>query len=154
MDSVFLNRMFEHIYFEEQENTTELQQLPEAQSNPLVKKLLDHSYFLQKMLKDTSIPVDIKQELLDHFMEEHVEWQAQYYPNQNPADLHPVPGAKVQAAHPGKAQAPAAQIITHGQGHGQQNHGKHLAAQNKETNSKNVDSQTSPAGWTVGPMWK
>lgn len=68
-------RMIEHISLEEQENTALLQNLHDSNPTSLTQKLLDHSFFLQKLMKDESIPVDLKQELLGHFMEEHQSWQ-------------------------------------------------------------------------------
>ncbi len=72
-----VNRMIDHISLEEQENSAALEQLHSNDPTPLTRKLLDHSFFLQKIMKDGSIPVDLKQELLGHFMEEHQTWQAE-----------------------------------------------------------------------------
>lgn len=75
LDPEFVRRMEEHILKEEKENSHRLNQLVNEDSDPVVSKLLDHSYFIQKMISDKSISKDLKIELLDHFMEEHQEWQ-------------------------------------------------------------------------------
>jgi hypothetical protein len=75
-----VDRMIDHIALEEQENSAELQALHGSNPSPLTQKLLDHSFFLQKIMKDESIPADLKQELLGHFMEEHQTWQAELQP--------------------------------------------------------------------------
>lgn len=80
LDQDFSRRVAEHIFFEEEENTLKLKELQGSDPAPLVRKLLDHSYFLQKIIRDESIPLDLKNELLHHFMEEHQEWQAELRP--------------------------------------------------------------------------
>ena len=75
LDQEFVGRMEEHILLEEKENSEKLKELITDDSEPIVKKLLDHSYFIQKVIEDRGIPKELKEELLDHFMEEHQEWQ-------------------------------------------------------------------------------
>ncbi|HEY9867668.1 MAG TPA: hypothetical protein V6D08_00550 [Candidatus Obscuribacterales bacterium] len=72
----FMSRMMDHILFEEKENTARLQELQNSEPSPLIQKLIDHSFFIQKIIKDESMPVDLKQELLGHFLEEHQVWQS------------------------------------------------------------------------------
>lgn len=70
-------RLMEHIQFEEEENTAKLMVLHEEQPSAITRKLLDHSFFIQRMTEDGSMPAELKVELLDHFMEEHVEWRVE-----------------------------------------------------------------------------
>ena len=70
-------RMFAHILLEEKENTTKLEEIHGAGPTLLTQKLLDHSFFIQRMLQEQAMSVDLKRELLDHFMEEHVEWRTE-----------------------------------------------------------------------------
>jgi len=78
LNEEFATRMYEHINLEEKENTEKLILISKDNSNALVRKLLDHSFFIQKMIEDDSIPLDLKIELLDHFMEEHAEWERDF----------------------------------------------------------------------------
>ena len=71
------NRLIDHIILEESENTDKLQQLHDGNPTAITQKLLDHSYILQRIMRDGTMPLDLKQELLHHFMEEHTEWQQQ-----------------------------------------------------------------------------
>ena len=75
LDQEFVGRMEQHILLEEKENSEKLVKILEETDDPIVKKLLDHSYFIQKVIEDKGIPRELKEELLDHFMEEHEEWQ-------------------------------------------------------------------------------
>lgn len=77
LDEGFRQRMLDHIGLEEAENAKLLEELHSSSPNVLTQKLLDHSFFIKKMISDPSIPLDLKQELLDHFGEEHREWQAE-----------------------------------------------------------------------------
>ncbi len=70
-------RMFAHILLEEKENTTKLEEIHGAGPTLLTQKLLDHSFFIQRMLQEQAMSIDLKRELLDHFMEEHLEWRAE-----------------------------------------------------------------------------
>ncbi|HMP51772.1 MAG TPA: hypothetical protein PKD05_09470 [Candidatus Melainabacteria bacterium] len=75
LDPEFVTRMEQHIFLEEKENSRQLKTIAQHESDPVVQKLIDHSYFIQKMITDKSISRELKLELLDHFMEEHQEWQ-------------------------------------------------------------------------------
>jgi hypothetical protein len=88
-----VDRMIDHISLEERENSAELQALHSSSPTPLTQKLLDHSFFLQKIMKDESIPVDLKQELLGHFIEEHQTWQAELQ-----TEVNSVPQTQVESA--------------------------------------------------------
>ncbi|MCC7530666.1 MAG: hypothetical protein IT342_19235 [Candidatus Melainabacteria bacterium] len=70
-------RLFSHIVLEEKENTAKLEEIHGAGPTLLTQKLLDHSFFIQRMLQEQSMNIDLKRELLDHFMEEHIEWRAE-----------------------------------------------------------------------------
>lgn len=70
-------RMFSHILLEEKENTSKLEEIHGSGPTLLTQKLLDHSFFIQRMLQEQAMSVDLKRELLDHFMEEHLEWRAE-----------------------------------------------------------------------------
>ena len=93
-----VGRMIEHISLEEQENSAELQALHSSNPTALTQKLLDHSFFLQKIMKDESIPTDLKQELLGHFMEEHQTWQAEMH-----TEVSPAPQTEVKSAPESRA---------------------------------------------------
>lgn len=75
-----VERLKQHMLLEEQENTARLQELHSTQPQLLTQKLLDHSFFIQKMMKEEAMSLELKRELLDHFMEEHVEWAAELAP--------------------------------------------------------------------------
>lgn len=70
-------RMFAHILLEEKENTAKLEEIHGAGPTLLTQKLLDHSFFIQRMLQEQAMSIDLKRELLDHFMEEHIEWRTE-----------------------------------------------------------------------------
>ena len=70
-------RMFAHILLEEKENTAKLEEIHGSGPTLLTQKLLDHSFFIQRMLQEQAMSIDLKRELLDHFMEEHVEWRTE-----------------------------------------------------------------------------
>ena len=70
-------RMFSHILLEEKENTAKLEEIHGSGPTLLTQKLLDHSFFIQRMLQEQAMSIDLKRELLDHFMEEHIEWRAE-----------------------------------------------------------------------------
>jgi hypothetical protein len=70
-------RLFAHIILEEEENTAKLEEIHGADPTLLTQKLIDHSFFIQRMLQEQSMNIDLKRELLDHFMEEHMEWRAE-----------------------------------------------------------------------------
>lgn len=68
-------RLIDHIILEEKENSIALQELHNVNPTALTQKMLDHSFVLQRVMNDVTMPLDLKQELLHHFMEEHAEWQ-------------------------------------------------------------------------------
>ena len=70
-------RMFSHILLEEKENTAKLEEIHTTGPTLLTQKLLDHSFFIQRMLQEQAMSIDLKRELLDHFMEEHIEWRTE-----------------------------------------------------------------------------
>lgn len=75
-------RLRRHILLEEQENTERLQQLHALKPTIISQKLLDHSFLLQRMLEEDGMSLELKRELLDHFMEEHQAWAAELPPEQ------------------------------------------------------------------------
>ncbi|MCE7868858.1 hypothetical protein DYH09_00610 [bacterium CPR1] len=77
LDGEFVQRLCEHIVLEESENSQLLQGL---ERTPLAQKMLDHSYFLQQMIRQPEMPLDLKLELLHHFLEEHQEWERDLSP--------------------------------------------------------------------------
>lgn len=124
-------RMVEHIILEEKENSERLTQLHGREPSVLTQKLLDHSFFLQKMVNDQSMSHALKLELLHHFIEEHQEWQQEHF------------GGGVHAAHG------AHFAMGDGAGVAVEAPGASSAA------AHGVDSSESdaPYQWTVGPMW-
>lgn len=76
----FVERLSRHILLEEQENTARLETIQQEDNSILVQKLLDHSYFIQQLVQQPAISAELRRELLDHFMEEHQEWAAQFSP--------------------------------------------------------------------------
>ncbi|MBX9668489.1 MAG: hypothetical protein K2X93_12765 [Candidatus Obscuribacterales bacterium] len=114
LNSELKSRLIDHIILEERENTAKLHQLHGTNPSALTQKLLDHSYILQKIMGEGTMPTDLKQELLHHFIEEHEEWQK---------DLLGTPSGHVEAGSP-----PPAKGTEHGagahqhQGHGGQGH--------------------------------
>ncbi|MCA9801521.1 MAG: hypothetical protein KC777_06020 [Cyanobacteria bacterium HKST-UBA02] len=75
LETELKRRLVEHIILEEKDNSERLRRLHSGNPRPITQKLLDHSYFLQKMVSSDSMTVELKAELLHHFMEEHQEWQ-------------------------------------------------------------------------------
>ncbi|MBZ0188450.1 MAG: hypothetical protein K8F91_19535 [Candidatus Obscuribacterales bacterium] len=75
ISSELKQRLVDHIILEEKENSARLTRLHAAQPAPIIQKLIDHSYFLQKMVNEDAMITDLKIELLHHFMEEHLVWQ-------------------------------------------------------------------------------
>lgn len=86
-------RMFSHILLEEKENTTKLEAVRGEGPTLLTQKMLDHSFFIQRMLQEQAMSTDLKKELLDHFMEEHQEWRVELLGPDAPA--HGAAGQKV-----------------------------------------------------------
>jgi len=75
LETELKRRLVEHIILEEKDNSERLSRLHAGNPRPITQKLLDHSYFLQQMVSSDSMNVELKAELLHHFMEEHQEWQ-------------------------------------------------------------------------------
>jgi hypothetical protein len=133
LDSEFVSRLEQHILLEEMENAKRLQSLESESQDPLVKKLVDHNYFIQKLITDSSIPKDLKEELLDHFMEEHQEWQMEN------------PGMHV---HDNSTTIAESSNTSH-------NSDTHNSdTQNTNTHNTNTQSEETSISWTVGPMWQ
>ncbi|MCC6979884.1 MAG: hypothetical protein IT343_16320 [Candidatus Melainabacteria bacterium] len=157
-------RLFSHILLEEKENTAKLEEIHGAGPTLLTQKLLDHSFFIQRMLQEQAMSIDLKRELLDHFMEEHLEWRAELLGPDAPPHGGGKPGV---VSNFGTHQArPAGQ--GGGRSHGGQSasgvHGGHSSGYTNDS-SKTGDSGRSEqkgkpgtAGaikkeWTVGPLW-
>lgn len=61
---------------EEQETSVALTAIGGDNPSILIRKALDHSFFLQRMIEeDGAISLTLKRELLDHFIEEHELWE-------------------------------------------------------------------------------
>lgn len=72
----FSQRLTQHILLEEEENAALLLEIHNASPSRITQKALDHSYFMQALIQDeNAIPITVKRELLDHFVEEHEIWQ-------------------------------------------------------------------------------
>lgn len=67
-------RLKRHMLLEEHENTSLLQNL---EPSSITQKLLDHSFFIQRMMQEEAMSKELKLELLDHFMEEHQDWMTE-----------------------------------------------------------------------------
>jgi len=120
-------RMFSHILLEEKENTAKLEEIHSAGPTLLTQKLLDHSFFIQRMLQEQSMSIDLKRELLDHFMEEHIEWRTELLGPNAPPHGGGKPGV---VSNYGTHQARASGQSGHGGGvghaaHGGSGHGGH-----------------------------
>ncbi len=174
-------RMFAHILLEEKENTAKLEEIHGAGPTLLTQKLLDHSFFIQRMLQEQAMSVELKRELLDHFMEEHVEWRVELLGPEAP----PHGGGK--PAQPGGRPGVVSNFGTHqirpshgGHGGGG-SHGEQAASQEKSQyggrseqgsgqawqghsgrsgGSGHSDQKGKPSttgatkrDWTVGPLW-
>ncbi len=165
------SRLIDHIVLEEQENTARLSQLHGQAPTPLTQKMLDHSFILQKVMSDLTMPQDLKQELLHHFMEEHAEWQLQIIGTASGhAEPGTTPGATVADQKSYDAQTshshqPANAANTHqrSQSHGSHSGGHggghgHSTSSNKtheghQSNQQSGSNQPETREWTVGPLW-
>lgn len=153
-------RMFAHILLEEKENTTKLEEIHGAGPTLLTQKLLDHSFFIQRMLQEQAMSVDLKRELLDHFMEEHIEWRTELLGPDAPPHGGGKPGV---VSNFGTHQ-------TRPSGHGGSTHGGHSAPQGKQQSGGRSEHGSGQSGqehskgkpsttgatkkdWTVGPLW-
>lgn len=176
-------RLIDHIVLEEQENTARLAQLHGAAPTPLTQKMLDHSFILQKVMSDLTMPHDLKQELLHHFMEEHAEWQMQII---GTASGHAEPGTTSGASTQSYSDTTSGATVADRASYGSQTHSHQPAHQaaNTHQRSHSHGSQSSGHGgghghstssnrtheghqsnqhsganqpetreWTVGPLW-
>lgn len=156
-------RLIDHIVLEEKENTVALQELHNVNPTALTQKMLDHSFVLQRVMNDYTMPLDLKQELLHHFIEEHQEWQTM------------VLGTPTgHAEEPGSAESipsrPALQTAPDGIEYGTRGNygvteGKSLSAEHSSHGGHSSHSgkghgdqsksnqQTETREWTVGPLW-
>lgn len=72
------SRLKQHMLLEEKETTAALQERLAGNPSPMIQKLLDHSFFIQRMMQEEeAMSVQLKRELLHHFMEEHRIWMAE-----------------------------------------------------------------------------
>jgi hypothetical protein len=168
-------RLIDHIVLEETENTARLSQLHGTSPTPLTQKMLDHSFILQKVMGDATMPQDLKQELLHHFMEEHAEWQTQiigtptghaepgttsgatvqHQTSTNQSNQAAHQGAHHQAANTQKSShSQGSQSGGHGGGHGHSTSGNRGSEgqQGKPSNQSGAN-QPETREWTVGPLW-
>lgn len=133
----FTQRLIKHIALEEEENSKALEVLHAASPSLLTQKLMDHSFFLKTMVLDQSIPLDLKQELLHHFGEEHAEWQAENQGNSAIGEANEDHPAGISGAgYRGKSEVTSQEA--------------------KVSMSVSGEADAPPASersWTVGPMW-
>lgn len=154
-------RMFAHILLEEKENTAKLEEIHGAGPTLLTQKLLDHSFFIQRMLQEQAMSVDLKRELLDHFMEEHAEWRIELLGPDAPPHSGGKPGVVSDfGTHQMRPSPPA-----HGGAHGAApggytSHSSRSGEAGRSAESGRSDQKGKPgtAGatkkdWTVGPLW-
>ncbi len=174
-------RMFSHILLEEKENTTKLEEIHGAGPTLLTQKLLDHSFFIQRMLQEQAMSIDLKRELLDHFMEEHVEWRAELLGPDAPPHTGGKPGVVSNfGTHQTRPSGPSGHGghgggVTHGGGDsssqnksqhgGRSEHGHSGSGQAGQSGqsgrpggSSDQKGKPSTTGatkreWTVGPLW-
>jgi hypothetical protein len=174
-------RMFSHILLEEKENTTKLEEIHGAGPTLLTQKLLDHSFFIQRMLQEHAMSIDLKRELLDHFMEEHVEWRAELLGPDAPPHTGGKPGVVSNfGTHQTRPSGPSGHGghgggVTHGGGDsssqnksqhgGRSEHGHSGSGQAGQSGqsgrpggSSDQKGKPSTTGatkreWTVGPLW-
>ncbi len=112
-------RMFSHILLEEKENTAKLEEIHGAGPTLLTQKLLDHSFFIQRMLQEQAMSIDLKRELLDHFMEEHIEWRTELLGPEAPPHTGGKPGVVSNfGTHQTRPGGPSGQGGHGGGGHG------------------------------------
>ncbi|PZM81490.1 MAG: hypothetical protein DKT66_19990 [Candidatus Melainabacteria bacterium] len=170
-------RMFAHILLEEKENTTKLEEIHGAGPTLLTQKLLDHSFFIQRMLQEQAMSIDLKRELLDHFMEEHLEWRAELLG----PDAPPHGGGKPGVVSNFGTHQTRPSGSSHGHGGGGGSHGGYSSSQDKQQHGGRSEQGSGQAGqghsghsggsgrsdqkgkpstggatkkeWTVGPLW-
>jgi hypothetical protein len=144
-------RLIDHIVLEEKENTIALQELHNTAPTALTQKMLDHSFVLQRVMNDVTMPLDLKQELLHHFMEEHAEWQTTIIGT--PTGHAAEPGTAYSApSSPSQSQA---QGVHGGGGHGGQSGAREHSAPKPHESHQSQPNQQQPETreWTVGPLW-
>ena len=150
-------RLIDHIVLEESENTTKLQQLHQASPTALTQKLLDHSFILQKIMGDATMPLDLKQELLHHFMEEHLEWQKELGSSQTQPDTSHAHAETVSARAHNRTAVSSESIDTAKPDTPRYSHKSKESGGTRSAResgySRETGSQTNDNGWTVGPMW-
>lgn len=150
-------RMFAHILLEEKENTAKLEEIHGAGPTLLTQKLLDHSFFIQRMLQEQAMSIDLKRELLDHFMEEHIEWRTELLGPDAPPHGGGKPGVvsnfgthQARPSTPSQGQGGHAGGGSHGGGgHGASTpggHGGHSTAQGKHQYGGHPEQASGQAG--------
>jgi len=146
-------RMFAHILLEEKENTEKLEEIHGAGPTLLTQKLLDHSFFIQRMLQEQAMSIELKRELLDHFMEEHVEWRVELLGPDAPAHGSGRPGVVSDfGPHQTRPSAPtqAHAVYTDGRSyHARHGHGGAARASHAPTQEKPQEggrTERAPAG--------
>ncbi len=175
-----VQRMNDHILLEEKENSAKLEEIHRSNPTTLTQKLLDHSFFIQKMLSGPTMSLALKKELLDHFAEEHLEWREQLGPEafsdtasaqgSSPASIYGSPshshggsggahshgggGAHThggsQSHSHGGHSHSGSQSQSHGSGH---SHGSSGGHQKSESQKPSSDTASDDKKWTVGPLW-
>lgn len=141
-----VQRMNAHILLEEKENSAKLEELHRANPTPLTQKLLDHSFFIQKMLQGQYMSIELKKELLDHFAEEHLEWRMQLGDATAPAT----------PPQPESGYSPSRQQSSHGSHSGTSHSHSGSSHSHSHSSSQKPPSDTASDGksqWTVGPLW-
>jgi hypothetical protein len=137
-------RLIDHIVLEEKENTTRLQELHSAAPTALTQKMLDHSFILQRVMSDLTMPLDLKQELLHHFIEEHQEWQMQII---GTPSGHAEGGTTYNAPESTTTGTHGARSDSTHQHSGASHEGS------KTSTQSGAEQQPETREWTVGPLW-
>jgi len=162
-------RMFSHILLEEKENTAKLEEIHGSSPTLLTQKLLDHSFFIQRMLQEQAMSIDLKRELLDHFMEEHLEWRTELLGPDAPPHGGGKPGVVSNfGTHQTRPSGQGGKSHGGHGGHGGGGHGGgHGSAQGAPSYSKDKPAESGRSDqkgkpgttgatkrdWTVGPLW-
>ncbi len=150
LPSDVVQRMNDHILLEEKENSAKLEEIHRNNPTPLTQKLLDHSFFIQKMLQGQNMSVALKRELLDHFAEEHLEWRQQLGDpavSETPASY----GSPAQSHGSSQSHSHNTQSHSHGSGHSHGGSGGHQKSESQQPSSDTASDGKSQ--WTVGPLW-
>jgi hypothetical protein len=70
-----VTRLKHHILMEEEETAAALTDMGGDNPSILIRKAIDHSFFLRRMIEeDAAMSQALIRELLDHFIEEHEIW--------------------------------------------------------------------------------